>query len=100
MSILLNKLPSFWSGFTNGLRHMIDSLDLVGIYNTIRIVETNRFISKGVDSHKDWVYLTKHGGRSNNSKSSRSSHSSDKGQQFYPKGKPFKAKGKPTHSHP
>lgn len=35
ISILLNKLPSLWSSFANGLRNKIDSLNLRGVYTPL-----------------------------------------------------------------
>lgn len=52
ISILLNKLPPFGIGFTNALRHKIDSLDLMGVYNNIGTEEGNRLFFKGIDFHK------------------------------------------------
>lgn len=85
-SILLNKLQPSWLGFLNEFMHKIDFLDHVGGYNTIKIEEANWIFSKGLNSHKDQVYLTNH---SDSPKKSKSSHSSPRGRQFPPKGKSF-----------
>ena len=83
ISILLNKLPPSWSSFANGLRHRIDSLDLMGVYITMRIEKAYQTFSKSVDPCKGRVYLTKH------SDSPKSSHSFPRDRQSSPKGKPF-----------
>lgn len=94
VSILLKKLPPSWSDFANGFTHKIDSLDRMGVYNTIIIKEANQTFIKSVDPHKDQIYSIEH------SDSPKSSHSSPKNRQFFPKGKLFKAKSKSPHCRP
>lgn len=44
--ILLNKLSPSWISFASTLRHKINSLNLMGVYKTIRIKEETKSFLK------------------------------------------------------
>ena len=56
ISILLNN-PSSWTSIANTLRHKVNSLDLIGVYNTVRMRRKTESFLKSRFSQRPIAYL-------------------------------------------